>query len=121
MYIIQVMCTNQPLTRLLHACLLSCDSLFSGSATDTKNEKKTETNQLRMSAERAGSLLREAMQPVPARLAATGPIVTAEQAGHYCIPIKLKRLYRSGLLGNPFAREDEEAAKRWGLGKQGGA
>lgn len=65
-----------------------------------------------MSAERAGSVLREAMEPVPVRLAAMGPIVTAEQADHYCIPIKLKRLHRLGRLGNPFSREEEEAAKR---------
>ncbi|CAM9176276.1 unnamed protein product [Scytosiphon promiscuus] len=63
-----------------------------------------ETNQLRMSAERVGALLRETMEPAPARLAATGAMVSAEQAGHYCVPIKLKRLYRERKLGSPFAK-----------------
>ncbi|CAN0442706.1 unnamed protein product [Pylaiella littoralis] len=71
-----------------------------------------ETNQLRMSAERAGAVLRESMEPAPARLAATGAMVTAEQAGRYCVPIKLKRLYRERKLGSPFAKEDEDANRR---------
>ncbi|CAM9837928.1 unnamed protein product [Sphacelaria rigidula] len=69
-----------------------------------------------MSVARAGSLLREIMDPVPTRLAAVGPTVTAEQAGHYCIPVKLKRLYRQRKLGTPFAREEGEATKK-GEGK----
>lgn len=73
---------------------------------------RKETNQLRMSAERMGALMREEMEPVPARLASTGSLVTAEQAGHYCIPVKLKKLYRQKKLGSPFAPE-EEPAKRW--------
>ncbi|CAM9802435.1 unnamed protein product [Ectocarpus sp. 12 AP-2014] len=70
---------------------------------------RIETNQLRMSVERVGALLREAMEPAPARLAVTGAMVTAEQAGHYCVPIKLKRLYRERKLGSPFAKGDKEA------------
>ncbi|CAB1099839.1 unnamed protein product [Ectocarpus sp. CCAP 1310/34] len=66
---------------------------------------------LRMSVERVGTLLREAMEPAPARLAVTGAMVTAEQAGHYCVPIKLKRLYRERKLGSPFAKGDEEAKR----------
>ncbi|CBJ33043.1 hypothetical protein Esi_0411_0009 [Ectocarpus siliculosus] len=66
-------------------------------------------NELRMSVERVGALLREAMEPAPARLAVTGAMVTAEQVGHYCVPVKLKRLYRERKLGSPFAKGDEEA------------
>lgn len=61
-----------------------------------------------MSAERVGAMLRETMEPVPARLAATGAMVTAEQAGHYCVPVKLKRLYRERKLGSPFAKGDDD-------------
>lgn len=68
----------------------------------------TETNQLRMSAERVGAMLQETMEPPPARLAVTGAMVTAEQAGHYCVPVKLKRLYRERKLGSPFAKGGEE-------------
>lgn len=64
-----------------------------------------------MSAECVGAMLREAMEPAPARLAATGVMVTAEQAGHYCVPIKLKRLYRERKLGNPFAKRGEKAGE----------
>lgn len=52
-------------------------------------------------------MLREAMEPAPPRLAVTGAMVTAEQAGHYCVPIKLKRLYRERKLGSPFAKGEE--------------
>ena len=72
------------------------------------NIEMPETNQLRMSAERVGAMLRETMEPAPARLAATGAMITAEQAGHYCVPVKLKRLYRERKLGSPFAKGDED-------------
>lgn len=61
-----------------------------------------------MSAERVGFMLRETMEPAPARLAVTGAMVTAEQAGHYCVPVKLKRLYRDRKLGSPFAKREED-------------
>lgn len=73
-----------------------------------KKYENSETNQLRMSAERVGAMLRETMEPAPARLAATGAMITAEQAGHYCVPVKLKRLYRERKLGSPFAKGDED-------------
>ncbi len=60
-----------------------------------------------MSAERVGVLLRETMEPAPARLAVTGAMVTAEQAGHYCVPIKLKRVYRDRKFGSPFAKDED--------------
>lgn len=75
------------------------------------DERQQETNQLRMSAERVGALLRETMEPAAARFASTGAMITAEQAGHYCVPIKLKRLYRERKLGSPFAKGDADACR----------
>eukprot|EP00903_Cladosiphon_okamuranus_P010989 g10378.t1 len=72
---------------------------------------RIETNQRRMSAERVGAMLRETMEPAPARLAVTGAMVTMEEAGHYCVPVKLKRLYRERKLGSPFAKGDEDREK----------
>lgn len=98
---------------LSHTTPLYC---YNMRTTTTPNNEtlldQAETNQLRMSAERAGAVLRESMEPAPARLAATGAMVTAEQAGRYCVPIKLKRLYRERKLGSPFAKEDEDANRR---------
>lgn len=65
-----------------------------------------------MSTERVGCLLRETMEPTPARLAAPGAMMTAEHAERYCVPIKLKRLYRGRKLGSPFAKEEEASARR---------
>lgn len=64
-----------------------------------------------MSAERVGALLRETMEAPPATLAANGAKVTTERAEHYCVPIKLKRLYRDRKLGSPFAKGEEDVSR----------
>ncbi|CAM9802032.1 unnamed protein product [Discosporangium mesarthrocarpum] len=73
---------------------------------------RLEVNQLRMCTERLGAMLREVMEPLENRLDLAGGLMTAEQAGHYCIPVRLKRLFREKALGTAYAKEEASLAQK---------
>ncbi|CAM9351882.1 unnamed protein product [Chrysoparadoxa australica] len=74
---------------------------------------RLEPNRLRMSNERLAVLLRDVLEPEGRVGAKVGP--TPEQLGTYCIPLRLKRMYRKKEFGSPFAKEEaKEVVKKAG-------
>lgn len=65
----------------------------------------SETNRLRMSAERVGALLRGPIERALARPAATDAVFIGEKKDPSCVPIRLVRLYRNQKLGNLLAKK----------------
>lgn len=65
-----------------------------------------------MASERVGALLRAEMESIPATPGAQSKRNNGQAGTRYCIPLKLKRLYRQRKLGSLMARKEEDTALR---------